>query len=193
MALTLTNPTLSTSFTSTEVDQNFADVRSKFGSIKNADIASDAAISISKLANQYQEVWLHFDAAGVAFTATGVALVIPLPGSDADPAWTLTDISWHTTDSGDSGNTAAFAIRVGRASEAAGSTVAASFTTTSTFGPYALGLSNNVSGNGRALEGGSTAITQSSTVRLLALDITTSSANSGLLMVSVALRRQIQA
>lgn len=208
MALTLTNPTLTTSFTSTEVDTNFADVQNKFGSIVNADVASNAGITIGKLANQYQEVWLELKYYGVLFGAwpaapanaaapTFAELIdaVPLPGSDADTAWVVTDISWMSNDSGAASGS--FDVRYGAYSAGGVMTGAGTVAT----GMTITQIGNDLGNEGRGLEGGSVTITQSTTVRCLYLvsagagttvmdDV---AAPGSWLKVMVALRRQIQA
>lgn len=214
MALTITTPTLSTSFTSTEQDTNNADIVNKFGSIDNSDIAASAGIAITKLANQYQEVWvtLTWRAAGAGAgpgTAAWTAVADPanitiaemraqcitaaLPGTDADTAWSATDVSWVCTDCGSSAG--AFQVSYG-ALNAAGTVWVRSGTIVT---PGTMTVSSDNNGNkGRALEGGAVTITQSTTVRdIMLCPLTTGTgvlSNAGdFLSVMVALRRQIQA
>lgn len=216
MALTTTYPTLSTSFTSTEVDTNFSDIVSwAAGGITNANISASAAIAITKLANQYQEAWVNLTwrAAGAGAgpgTAPWTAVVdpanitiaemraqciaVPLPGTDTtDPPWTATDVSWVCTDCG----TVAGAFQVSYGALNAGGTVWVRAGTIVTPGTMTVSSDNN--GNkGRALENGSVSITQSTTVRdIMLCPLTTGTnvlTNAGdFLSVTVALRRQIQA
>lgn len=209
MALTTTYPTLSTSFTSTEVDTNFADVVSwAAGGIVNANISATAAIAVTKLANQYQEVWINLiwrRPGAVAWAAVAdpanitvaemraQCITFPLPGTDADPAWSATDVSWSCTDTG----SVAGAFQVSYGALNAGGTIWVRAGTIIT--PGTMTVSADDAGNkGRALEGGAVTLTQSTTVRdIMLCPLTTGTGvmnNTGdFLSVSVALRRQIQA
>lgn len=209
MALTITTPTLATSFTSTQVDTNFADVVNKFGSIDDSDVAANAGIAIGKMANQFQEVWVN-----LIFYATTVhtwtaaadpanltiaevrenAVLVPLPGSNDDPAWTAIDVSWACTDCGSAAG--AFDVRFGALNAAGTTWVSAGIVV----GAASMTITTDGNGNqGRALEGGSVSITQSATIRELALIVRTAgtgvmtTAGGDYLSVTVALRRQIQA
>ena len=212
MALTITTGTLSTSFTSTEVDTNFDDIISYInGGIVNANISASAGIAITKLANQYQEVWLQLvfnsvdygvwpaapaDPAAPTFNET--LDVVPLPGSDSDNPWTVTDVSWASNDTGTASGS--FDIRYGAYNGSGVMTGAGTVCT----GVAMTFLGASLGNQGRALEGGSVSLTQSSTVRCLYLvsagqgtvvmdDITVGNTETSWLRVTVALRRQIQA
>lgn len=215
MALTITTPTLSTSFTSTQQDTNNADIVSYVnGGLTNANISSSAAIAITKLANQYQEVWmtLMWRAAGAgagpgtaAWTAVAdpanvtiaelraQCIVVPLPGSDADTPWVATDVTWTCSDAG----SAAGAFQLSYGALNAGGTVWVRSGSILATGTMTVTTDNN-GAKGRGLEGGSVSITQATTVRDIALvPLTTGTgvmSNAGdFLSVTVALRRQIQA
>ena len=120
-------------------------------------------------------------------------VTVPLPGSNDDPAWTVTDVSWVCTDCG----SAAGAFQVSYGALNVGGTVWVRAGTIVTPGTMTVSSDNN--GNmGRAFEGGSVSITQSATIRdIMLCPLTTGTgvlSNAGdFLSVTVALRRQIQA
>lgn len=209
MALVLTNPTLSTTSDKTEIEANFTDVVNYInGDIDNASLSAAAGIALSKLAASYQEVWLTLRYSAVLFgawpaapadptapTVTELIDYVPLPGSDADTAWVATDVSWVCNDTGTAD--ASFDIRYG-AYDGAGVMAGAGSVIT---GAAVTAIAVDKGNEGRALEGGSVTLTQSTTVRGLylvsagqgtsAMDDTT--APGSWLTVTVALRRQIQA
>lgn len=118
MSLTLSNPTLATTFTSTEIDANFADIATKFGNIDNTDVKAGAAIDIDKNSAQYDRILLTlkamvsepngagtFETNGFAGVITAIAAgtrldMIPLPGDSSDANWELYDAMWACTDTG---------------------------------------------------------------------------------------------
>src|SRR3990167_3111592 len=127
MALTLTNTTLSNPASKSEVEANFTDIQNKFaGNIINADISSNAAIALSKLAASYERIALQFkvthhlyDVAADyinAATASSLSAVagntvldaVPIPGNSSDTNWQISDVSWHCTDTGDGATTVRF-------------------------------------------------------------------------------------
>lgn len=197
MAIRFPTTSYSTSFTSTEHDDNRDAIASKFGNIVDSDIRTGANIDIDKLSANQQEVWCHLlyheivnGAVWPATSATTPLAVFPLPGSDADTAWTVTDVSWICTDTGTAAGS--FDVRYG-------AYVAGTWTNA---GTVIAGVSmpvvgaGNLGNQGRAVEGGSVTLTQSSTVRALALMSAgqgTAVMNGGAdyLMVSVALKRKI--
>jgi len=196
MSLTITNTTLSNPADKTEVEQNFTDVANKFGAIDNSDVKAGAAIAISKLAASYQEVWLQLemrqDIDG-SWAGTTYYDWVPLPGTDADTAWVATDVSWTCKGVGNGAGT--FSVEYGAFSGAGvwvrdGDVVNAA--------TIAAGGGVDTFYQGRALEGGAVTLTQSSTVRALALYSEAAGTNvidaaKDFLRVTVALRRQITA
>jgi hypothetical protein len=208
MALTITYTTLSTTYDSDEHDTNWSDVQSKFGNIVDADIKSDAAIGIDKLAASYQEVFVQLKFSGVLFGAWPAAPVdpaaptfaelidyIPLPGTDADTPWIATDVSWCSNDTGTASGS--FDVRFGAYSAVGVMTGAGTVIT----GAAITFIGADLGNEGRALEGGSVSLTQAPGVRGLYLvsagagtavmdDV---AAPGSWLQVTVALRRQIQA
>src|SRR3990167_4080885 len=116
MALTITNPTLANPASSTAVDENFADVVSKFdGNIVDADINTAAGITIGKFAQTYQEVWITFhyefdvraawpaapaDPANLTVAEAEQAIIIPLPGANASTGWAPVSVGWVCTNAG---------------------------------------------------------------------------------------------
>lgn len=207
MAVALTNPTLSTTYSSTEQDANNADIVSKFNAgIVNADVNASAAIALSKLAASYQEVWLQLEFSAVKSGAWPAAAAdpdkptfaetldyVPLPGTDADTAWVATDVSWTCNDTGTASGS--FGVFVGAYAagvmEGNGSPVIA--TAPITF------VAADQGNEGRALEGGTVTVTQGAAVRGLYLVSTAqgtvvmddTAAPGSWLRVTVALRRQI--
>jgi hypothetical protein len=207
--LDYTNGTLSTTFDSTEVDANFADVRTTVnGNLTTGNMSASAGITVGQLANSYQEVWLTLRFSAVTFgawpaapadptapTFTELIDYVPLPGSDADTAWVATDVSWVCNDSGNV--VGSFDVRYG-AYDGAGVMAGAGSITT---GDTITAVDADKGSQGRALEGGSVTLTQSSTVRGIYLVsagqgtnvMDDTAAPGSWLTVTVALRRQIQA
>jgi hypothetical protein len=182
MALTITNPTLTTTFDSTEVDANFADVVNKFDSgIVDADINASASIGIDKISASYQEVWLVLKATAVA---TGIEAVAALPGSTGDTEWKVTDISWAIDDDGTAGTTS-FDVEYGTYSAGTWTQI------TSLATGSIVSSTANQGQQGRALEGGSISVPHTATVPSIAINITAAGTAMVDLTVTVALRRQI--
>ena len=196
MALAITYPTLSNPANKVEVETNFDDVVNKFGTIGNEDIRASAGIELSKLAASYQEVWLDlqffYDSYGAwpGVAATTPLDAFPLPGSDADTAWVCTDVSWVCSDTGTTAGS--FDVRYG-AYVAGTWTNAGSIITAVSMPVVGAG---NLGNQGRALEGGTVSLTQSATVRAIALmsagvGVAVMNAATTFLKVSVCLKRQI--
>lgn len=211
--LDYTNSTLSTTFTSTEVDANFADIRATVnGNITTGNMSATAAITVGQLANSYQEVWLTLEFNALNYTGAWPAAPVDpaaptkdelldyvnLPGSDADTAWEVTDVSWSCNDTGTAAAT--FDVRYGAFNGAGVMTGAGTITT----GDTITQVGADLGADGRALEDGSVTLTQSSTVRGIYLvsatqgtnvmdDTGGANTNPSWLKVVVALRRQIQA
>ena len=142
------------------------------GNIDNSNVAAAAGIALSKLAASYQEVWLQLRYSAVLFGVWPAAPVdpaaptfaelidyVPLPGSDADTAWVVTDISWCSNDTG--GTSGTFDIRYG--AYGAGGVMAGAGTVAT--GMTITQIGNDLGNEGRGLEGGSVTLTQSATVR----------------------------
>jgi hypothetical protein len=92
MSLTVTNPVLGTGLAdSTKIDQNFADVVSKFGAIDNSDISASAAIDISKLsANNFELIFpLSFSGTPTASGTVPIA-VCGVPQDDTTSSYLTT-------------------------------------------------------------------------------------------------------
>ena len=107
MALSITNTTLSSTITKSEIEQNFTDVVNKFGNIDNSDIKAAAAIAISKLSasKEYMSVQLTvpLDSGGLAGSDGDVKALAALPGGgdDDDQAnWKVAEIAWVCGDIG---------------------------------------------------------------------------------------------
>jgi len=197
MAIRFPYTTYSTSFVSTEHDDNRDAVASKFGNIVNSDIRSGANIDVDKLSANLQEIWVvltyHENINGAAWPAVGATTplaVVPLPGSDADTAWTATDVSWVCSDTGTTAGS--FDVRYGAYSAGVWANAGSVITAVS----MPVVGAGNLPNQGRGLEGGSITITQSSTVRALALMSAGQGAavmNGGTdwLRVTVALQRKM--
>ena len=197
MALILTYPTLSTIYNSAEGDTNNSNISSKFGNIKDVDIASGANISLDKIAGSTQEVWIqlayYFDISGVwPVDSSGGApvAIVPIPGSNGDVAWTLTDISWVCTDVGTT--VGKFGIRQGYIND--GTWTETSVVVNDIDMTLTTGFDNE--NQGKALEGGtgSFALTATNTCLGLFSDdqgVGVLTAAKSYLQVTVALQRVI--
>jgi hypothetical protein len=105
MALSVPYPTLGTGLAdSTKIDSNFAAVTSKFnGAITNADIATGAAIAVSKLAASYEYITVP-----IRYTIVGAGGMPPVSTvlgtvpmyNDGKGAWTAAAYSWYCDDVG---------------------------------------------------------------------------------------------
>ena len=100
-----TNPTLATTFTSTQVDANFANVRTVVnGGIDTTNVSTTAGITNGQLANDdYEFVVAMRVVAGdivAAGSATPVAM-IALPGTSTDGDFTVRSGTWLCMDVGD--------------------------------------------------------------------------------------------
>lgn len=106
MSLTLTNPTLAGVVDATDINENFADVTSKFGNIDNSDIKAAAGIALSKLAASYE--YLPISVRLTDGTAANEHLV-PVY-DDGKGNWTVVATQWATADTGTNGAGAAVAV-----------------------------------------------------------------------------------
>jgi hypothetical protein len=115
MAVSITNPTLSTTIVASEIEANFTDLVNKFGSIDDSDIASNAAITITKLAAYNFEFLMNLTLRGpnvagaagddpIVWSTTEPSLVMGLPGTSADGTYTVISGNWFCTDVGDQTN-----------------------------------------------------------------------------------------
>lgn len=213
MPLSMIYPTLSSTIVKAELEANFNAVRAKFDQgIVNEDIAPTAAISITKITERFQEVWINIlydaaargvwpaavaDAANITVAEARNAVIVPLPGTDADTAWSVTDVSWTCTDPGTVAGS--FGLRAGNWN-AAGSTWVNTTTIVSS-ATITLSGADNQGSSGRALEGGSVSLTQATTLRGIILYSTGAGTNvmtdvtapGDFLSVTLALRRVLQA
>lgn len=181
------------------IEQNFSFLAEKFGNIRNADISSVAGISIDKLDKQYQEVWCELfvnsnmlAAAWPAVGATTPLALAPIPGSNGDDSWTVTDVSWVCNDCG--GLAGLFDIRYGAYNAGTGVWANAGSIVT---GVAITAGAVQTGGQGKAVEGGSTAIAFSTVAQSLALmsagaDATALTAAGTFFKAMVCLRRKIK-
>jgi len=184
--VSLSNPIIKS-----EIETRFANIQNKFGNIINEDISSDAGIALSKLSASYQELCITI-AADEWGAANAIIAATPLPGSNGDTAWVVTDIQWICTDSGNGAGT--FDVVWGEY-DAAGTWT----TTTTVASAIALSNANSVAdtaNDARGLEGGSVSLAFATGARSLAIRVNAAGANiltatTGFLVVSVILRRQI--
>lgn len=123
MAVTLPFPTLTGTIVSTQLDSNFSTLANRFGNIVNADISSSAAIDIDKLSAQYERLIVTlkvvtaidsaaatsvngYNDASLSAVTTGIRLdYCPIPGDSSDANWSIYDVSWICTDTGDGATT----------------------------------------------------------------------------------------
>lgn len=208
----MTYPTLSSTIVKAEIESNFAAVRAKFDQgIVDADISTTANIQITKVQQRFQEVHINIlydavargvwpaavaDAANITVAEARNAVIVPLPGTDADTAWVVTDVSWACTDCGSV--VGSFGVRAGAWN--VGGTVWVN--TTTIVSSTNLTITTDGNGNhGRALEGGSVSLTQATTLRGIILYstgqgtgvMTDVTAPGDYLSVTLALRRVLQA
>lgn len=192
--LVITNPTLSNPADKTEVQENFTDVTDwANGNISNDNISGSAGIALSKLAAQYQEVYVHLSIASPpgAASSTLPCAVVAIPGSNGDTLWKATDVSWVCTDLGT--QTGVFKVEYG-SYDALGAWTG----TTVVTGITLNGATNNLGFQGKALENGDVSVAYSGTAISLGLFITTLDAqlitggSQNYLNVCVRLRRALQ-
>lgn len=117
MALTLPYPTLTADpANKTELESDFSTISAKFGSIANADISSQAAISIDKLNAQYEYMTVP-----LTFIAPTTALGMPAAGvvmagfpmyNDGKGTWSSVAFGWYCNDVG--AQTGTFNVKWGR-------------------------------------------------------------------------------
>lgn len=106
MAATITNSTLSTTYTASEIEDNFADLSNKFGNIDNGDIVASAGISNRQLVSASTEVLVRLQvhqvqlAAGWPDPADSVLAASILPATTGDEPWSLTGLAWACLDTG---------------------------------------------------------------------------------------------
>lgn len=202
MSLTLTNSTLSTTYDSTEVDANFANITSKFnGNIINADVNSSAAIAASKLAYRVEHLVLTktweegqqpFNAGGWPATATVLGYLI-LPGYGNGTDWVVTDVEWACTDTG--AGAATFDINFGDMSTASfsGTSILSSdITITNNAGAEDSNAGQGaISGTTYTCAFDSTNTKMFQIITSSAADATTLSAGNGYFSLSILLRRTV--
>jgi len=221
MAVTLPFPTLSGAIVSSQLDSNFSTLANKFGNIVNADIAAGAALDIDKLSAQYERMLLCFQvwatesdtaavttaadivanriAASLSALAAGAILdIIPLPGDSSDTNWQIYDVSWACSDTGNG----ATQVRVEWGYYSA---VGVWTVSTTPVAAFALTNANAAQDANDGLQVNSSATTLDfnhatggNTPRSLALVLNTQgvgtlSIDGSFLMVSLSLRRKIQA
>jgi hypothetical protein len=197
MAITITNLTLSATYSKSQLEANFADISAKFaGGIRSPDLASDAGITPAQMSASLQEIFLVLrvraaDLAGGWPAANTVVDEIPLPGSNGDMQWTLRDVSWACTDTG----TGAGRFRIEQGVRGATGVWAG----TTTIG--AITIANaavaNDANDGKAIEGTSVAVSYAADNRSLALvsdnaDAATVSAAGSYFVATMRLTRVLQ-
>jgi hypothetical protein len=213
--VTLSYPTLSTTFTSTEVDDNLSDLQNAInGNLDDSNFKAGAGLDVDKLSAQYERMTVTFRVLNDASTingltaatpdlediATGTILdLVPIPGDSSDANWTIADVAWAMKDTGAGDNK----VRIEW-----GYYDATGTWTVSTTPVAAWTLSNanaaDDANDAHQVNGGTTAIdynhaTGGNTPRSLALVYDTAGAGSALssggdwLIVSVTLKRKIQA
>jgi hypothetical protein len=201
MTLTLTNSTLSTTFDSTEIDANFADIVAKFnGNILNSDINASAAVAVTKLAAYREHIVLERTWQGGAApfaagwpAANTVIGYLTLPGFDNGSSWVVTDIEWACSDTG--AGAATFNVNFGDMSTGAFS--GAAVTSSAITITNAAGIDDANGGQG-AITGGAYTCTFDATYTKMfefktasAADATTLNAAGDWLSVAILLRRTI--
>ena len=98
MAFSVSNTfTAGATIDSEEIDENFEDVAEIInGGLTNENIASDAAISITKLAAYKQDLLVHIPISNPALltgtTATAIVSAIVAFPADSGVTWTVTDV-----------------------------------------------------------------------------------------------------
>lgn len=117
MALSLRHYPLSSGiFNLTYLNENLADIQTKFGNIDNSDIVATAGIVPTKLSASNMEwtaqlVYTGAMAAWPGAGATTPLIAIPLPGQSGDASWVATDMTWVCNDVGDGAGS--FDVRYG--------------------------------------------------------------------------------
>lgn len=174
----LTYSSLSADFATAkaEIEQNFSDLSSR--QINAADIV-DRSITTDKLTNRFQEmlVMLSVRAGDLAagWPAATLLDAFALPGSTGDNVWTITDIQWVCTDTGDGTGTGA--IEYGYFD------TSGTWQTLSTVDTFTLSQPSGGAGTDRTnsvieVTGGSTQVSAGSEARSLALLSATANANT---------------
>lgn len=119
MSLTLTGyPLVAGVVPLSTLNTYFSQLQTKFGNIDDSDIMTGANINVDKLQYQYQEALVSLvvrkadlTAGWPAASATAPLVAVPIPGTNGDPSWTVTDIYWVCTDTGD--GLGQFSVRYG--------------------------------------------------------------------------------
>ena len=213
--LTYTHPTLSTTFTSTEVDSNFGDAQAVInGGLDDSNFKAGANLNVDKLAAQWERMTITFKVLNDASTingltaatpdlediATGTILdIIPVPGDSSDTNWTLADVSWAMKDTGAGDNK----VRIEWGYYDATGTWTVSTTPVAAWTLTNANAANDAN-DAHQVNGATTTLdfnhaTGGNTPRSLALVYDTAGAGSALtsggdyLVVSVTLKRKIQA
>ena len=215
MAVTLPYPTLSGAIVSSQLDSNFSTLANRFGNIVNADIAPGAAIDIDKLSAQYERLLVKLtvetridsaaatdvngynDASLSAVTVASILDVVPLPGDSSDANWSVYDVMWYCTDTGDGATVVRVDWGYSNAGAFAASSVAvANMTIANKAGAGDVNIVHEVNSSATALDFNHA--TGGNTPRALALilvtaGVGTNSTEGSRLVVSMLLRRKIQA
>jgi hypothetical protein len=199
MSLTLTNPTLGPSgqiVDATDINENFADIATKFGNIDNSDVKSAAGIDVAKLSAQNYEFVVNLEIKPTTAVAPGTSATIPiamvgLPAILTTDTFTIVDMSYAITDSGDAAATTTFNVSWG-------SFIAGVWTATSSI-LNATNITGGTAMQSAAITPTASSITGSTgTERFIALFLTAIGANAlntaySSLVVSIRLKRNIVA
>jgi hypothetical protein len=187
MSVTVTNSTLGPGVVdATEINENFADLVSKFGNIDNSDIKSGAGISIDKLSASYQYLPIS-----VRLTDGTAANDYYVPVyNDGKGDWTVVATQWATSDTGTPDGTCNFKVEWGVFNGAA---TPGAFTVVSTIDTVAL------AGNAIASQGVDTSPTTTTLAfggagvhRMLHFYVSTTDADCGApIYITLLLKRQI--
>jgi hypothetical protein len=195
MSISFTNtaPVAGGTIQATDISQMRTDLENKFsGGIVNADISTDAAISISKLDANYEHVMVPISLVGPTaggFPASGAVAAFPLT-NDSKGNWVVTHADWVCNDVGDELGT--FALQYGQF-------VAGTWTSTTAIGSSVTIASSdsgaNTAGQGSVSGVSSVTLTAASN-KMIAIvatgaSATTLTADPSYLTVVVQMRRQI--
>lgn len=215
MAVTLPYVTLSGAINSAQLDANFSTLANKFGNIVNADIATGAALDIDKLSAQYERLLIRLtvesridsaaatdingynDASLSAVPITSILDTCPLPGDSSDANWSIYDVMWYCTDTGDGATVVRVDWGYSNAGVFAASSVAvANMTITNKAIAGDVNLVHAVNSSATALDfnhatGGNTP--RALGLILVTAGVGTNSTEGSRLSVSLLLRRKIQA
>lgn len=198
MALTLRHyPLASGVFNLTHLNENLADIQNKFGSIDNSDVASDAAIAVTKLAAANAEWTAQLIVNGAmlaagwpAVSATTPLIAVPMPGQSGDTSWIATDVTWVCNDVG--AGTGLFDVRYGSFDGAGAWVDAGTLVTAVTIDDVAANTGNEGRSSRLAVSIPNGADVTSIALMSGGVDATALSTAQGFLSVSVRLRRVLQ-